>query len=1058
MPDRPLSKTLLPPVARVRPAIFGEVLFDHFPDGSRVLGGAPFNVAWHLRGFGADPLLITAIGSDVRGVEIRRRMREWGLATDGVQVDRRHPTGRVDIRMSDGDHGFEIGEGQAWDHIGTRAARRVLAGSERLIYHGTLALRSERSRRTLQRIARGGGAPPTFVDLNLRDPWSTPERIRWSAANARWLKLNGRELATVTGRSTRSFSACRDSALALAKQHSIPRVIVTRGGSDALCVVDGESVYRSSPPHVDQVVDTVGAGDAFSAVALVGVLADWSVQASLDRAVRFAADVCRIRGATTTDTSLYERHLHEWATAGEPAERTDRPGGLYIMSLSVHGLVRSEAPELGRDADTGGQVSYVIDEARALAAHPEVEHVDLITREIRDRNVDNTYARPFEPISDNAQIVRLPFGPRRYLRKESLWPHLDTLLDQITRYVRNVGRIPDVVHGHYADAGYVGAQLANVLGVPFVFTGHSLGRVKRERLLESGRSADKIEESYRLSTRIEAEERALETAAFVVASTTHEVRDQYERYDRYEPELIRVIPPGVDLSRFSPPDDDWPDPPILEELSRFLDDPTRPMILALARPDERKNFEGLIRAFGGTQWLRARANLVVVAGNRDDLQEMDPGPRRVLQHILLLVDRYDLYGIAAYPKTHDSADVPDLYRLAARTHGVFVNPALTEPFGLTLIEAAASGLPIIATHDGGPRDIVENCKNGLLVDPLDRAAIEEALLAALTDRKQWGIWSRNGVRGAQRHYAWSGHVSSYLRELRRIVKPKTGRSLQSSERNPLPLAERLLISDLDNTLLGDAEALADLVARIEALGSRLGVGVATGRSIESARKVLKKWKVPAPEIWITSVGTEIHYGKNITFDTVWERHLAYRWNADEVREAMRKIPGVVLQPDENQRRYKVSYLSDPERMPSPREIARHLRKRGVEANLVHSHAAYLDVLPVRASKGKALRYLAMKWGFPLESILVAGDSGSDEDMLLGETLAVVVANFSDELAKLRGRSKVLFAEGACARGIIEALEHYRFLEFSADSDPEATDATDGTDEVTEHTMELDATR
>jgi sucrose-phosphate synthase len=991
-----------------------------------VLGGAPFNVAWHLRGFGADPLLITAIGSDVRGVEIRRRMREWGLATDGVQVDRRHPTGRVDIRMSDGEHGFEIGEGQAWDHIGTRAARRVLAGSERLIYHGTLALRSERSRRTLQRIARGGGAPPTFVDLNLRDPWSTPERIRWSAANARWLKLNGRELATVTGRSTRSFSACRDSALALAKQHSIPRVIVTRGGSDALCVVDGESVYRSSPPHVDQVVDTVGAGDAFSAVALVGVLADWSVQASLDRAVRFAADVCRIRGATTTDTSLYERHLHEWATAGEPAERTDRPGGLYIMSLSVHGLVRSEAPELGRDADTGGQVSYVIDEARALAAHPEVEHVDLITREIRDRNVDNTYARPFEPISDNAQIVRLPFGPRRYLRKESLWPHLDTLLDQITRYVRNVGRIPDVVHGHYADAGYVGAQLANVLGVPFVFTGHSLGRVKRERLLESGRSADKIEESYRLSTRIEAEERALETAAFVVASTTHEVRDQYERYDRYEPELIRVIPPGVDLSRFSPPDDDWPDPPILEELSRFLDDPTRPMILALARPDERKNFEGLIRAFGGTQWLRARANLVVVAGNRDDLQEMDPGPRRVLQHILLLVDRYDLYGIAAYPKTHDSADVPDLYRLAARTHGVFVNPALTEPFGLTLIEAAASGLPVVSTDDGGPQDIVAKCGNGLLVDAMDPSDISRGLKRALSSRSRWNRWSRSGLAAAHELFSWESHAAAYVAEVQRAfggMRP----GAWAPGRSRLPLIDRVLVTDVDHTLTGDLEGLRELRSRLVGAGDRVAFGIATGRSLERALAITEELEIPAPDVLITGSGTQLHYGKELTRDRSWERQIRHRWDPAAVAEALDGLPGLELGPKSSQSELRLTYTLDPERAPDVREIRRHLRRAGVRATTIVDRDVALDVVPVRASPGLAIRFLAFKWDLEPERLLVAGDSGNDEDMLSGRTLGVVVGNHSPELEKLRGMPRVYFAEASHARGILEGIDWYDFF-------------------------------
>ena len=629
MPDSSASLSSRTGSPRGRPAIFGEVLFDHFPDGTRVLGGAPFNVAWHLRGFGEDPLLITAVGSDPRGMEIRRRMTQWGLSVDGVQTDRRHPTGRVQVRATADGHDFEIGADQAWDYIALRPARRVLQGDEALLYFGTLALRAERSWRTLNRLAKGKGAPPAFVDVNLRAPWSTKDRVRWSMSHARWLKLNDDELAEVSGRRTKTFRACRDAAVQLAKRYSVPRVIVTRGASDALCVLDGRTAVRSMPPDVSGLVDTVGAGDAFSAVLFLGVLRGWSVQRTLDRAVLFAADLCRVRGATTSDQSLYERHQEAWRHDGQPADPDRRYRGLYVMSLSVHGLVRAEDPELGRDADTGGQVSYVIDQARALAAHRDVDRVDVVTREVVDRNVDASYSEPFERISDGAQVVRLPFGPRRYLYKESLWPYLEGLVDQVTRYVRRVGRVPDVIHGHYADGGYVGAQLANVLGVPFVFTGHSLGRVKRARLLEAGHDAKNIEDRYKLTTRIEAEERALETAAFVIASTSHEVRSQYEIYDRYEPDLIRVIPPGVDLSRFSPPGGDWEEPAIASELARFLADPSKPMILALARPDERKNFDGLVRAFGRAPALRAKANLVIVAGNRDDIRSMEAGPKRV---------------------------------------------------------------------------------------------------------------------------------------------------------------------------------------------------------------------------------------------------------------------------------------------------------------------------------------------------------------------------------------------------------------------------------------------
>ena len=129
-----------------RPVIFGEVLFDHFPDGSRVLGGAPFNVAWHLRGFGANPLVLSAVGDDEEGREVIERMTSWDLMTHGVQTDPEHGTGRVNARIVEGQNRFEISPDQAWDFIRTgpalRAATEESAG---LLYHGTLALRGDES-------------------------------------------------------------------------------------------------------------------------------------------------------------------------------------------------------------------------------------------------------------------------------------------------------------------------------------------------------------------------------------------------------------------------------------------------------------------------------------------------------------------------------------------------------------------------------------------------------------------------------------------------------------------------------------------------------------------------------------------------------------------------------------------------------------------------------------------------------------------------------------------------------------------------------------------------
>ncbi|ABA59510.1 HAD-superfamily hydrolase subfamily IIB [Nitrosococcus oceani ATCC 19707] len=702
--------------------------------------------------------------------------------------------------------------------------------------------------------------------------------------------------------------------------------------------------------------------------------------------------------------------------------------GLYIVLISLHGLIRGHELELGRDADTGGQTKYAIELARALAENPQVGRVDLLTRKVIDPKVGQDYSEPLEYLAPRAQIVRLSCGPRRYLRKEVLWPYLGSFADYALQHIRRIGRLPDIIHSHYADAAYVGVRLAGLLGVPLVHTGHSLGRVKRHRLLEGGTKEESIETRYNMRQRIEAEEQVLSTAALVVASTQQEVDEQYALYDNYHPKRMVVIPPGTDLERFHPPSRFWRNAPIEQEINRFLSYPRKPLILALSRPDARKNISTLIRAYGENPALRQKVNLVLIVGNRDDIGTMEKGPRTVLKEILLLIDRYDLYGSIAYPKHHEVDDVPDLYRLAARSKGVFINPALTEPFGLTLIEAAASGLPVIATHDGGPREILEHCKNGCLIDPLDADRMGKVLLESLSDRNRWHRWAKNGLKGAQQYYSWPGHVTQYLREVSKVIRKAKKPRLQAKKKSRLPISEKVLVCDIDNTLTGDGEGLRSLFESLKEAGAKIGFGIATGRNFASTLKVLKKWDIPLPDLLITGVGSQIFYGPNLVEDQSWQQHIRYRWKRESILKAMADIPNLRLQPSSEQLPCKISYDVDVKKGLDIPAIARHLRQLDLSANIIYSYQAYLDLLPVRASKGSAVRFFCDKWGIPLEHLLVVGDSGSDKEMLSGNTLGAVVGNYSPELEYLREDSSIYFAQGHHAWGILEALAHYGFLE------------------------------
>ena len=701
--------------------------------------------------------------------------------------------------------------------------------------------------------------------------------------------------------------------------------------------------------------------------------------------------------------------------------------GLYVVLISVHGLVRGTEPELGRDADTGGQVRYVLELAKALGERPEVDRVELLTRQILSVDLPKDYTRHVEPLTDTAAIVRLPCGPHRYLRKESLWPHLPDFVDHSLQYFRASGRLPDVIHSHYADAGEVGRRLAALLDRPLIHTGHSLGRDKLRRLLDKGQSRETLETRYRISRRIEAEERVFEAADRIIASTEQEADEQYGMYEASVRSKIVVIPPGVDVSRFQPPRRGEGVPAVAASIDRFLHEPKKPMVLALQRPDERKNLSTLIHAYGDDAELQRTANLVLLIGSRDDISKLDRGQRRVLEEMLHLIDRYDLYGRVAYPKRHEPDDVPDVYRLAARRHGVFVNPALTEPFGLTLIEAAASGLPVVATDDGGPQTILERCRNGRLVDPLDADAIAAALRGVLDDRRRWRQLARAGLRGVERHFTWSGHVDRYLREIKRLVRQRERRT--TSRLTPaMVLGDRLLVTDIDNTLLGDDDAVAAFVRTIEAHHGELAFGIATGRTLPSALSVLRSHGVPVPDVLITSVGSEIHYGgRRPVEDAAWRRTIDHNWDRAALEELLTVVPGLKLQARANQRRFKLSYDVDPDVAPPIDAIRDRIRDAGLEARVIFSHRAYLDILPARASKGDAVRFVAHRWGFPLDDVLVAGDSGNDEAMLTLGVQGVVVANHDDEIGHLRGRSHIHFADGQHAWGVLEGIEHHGFV-------------------------------
>ncbi len=705
--------------------------------------------------------------------------------------------------------------------------------------------------------------------------------------------------------------------------------------------------------------------------------------------------------------------------------------GLYILMLNLHGLVRAEHLELGCDSDTGGQTAYVIALANQLAQQSPVEKVDLVTRLIDDEQVDSEYAQPVSPICNKAQIVRLGFGGQYYLKKEALWPHLNQAVDLCIQYLREQERLPDLIHTHYADAAYVGEQVSLLFGIPLVHTGHSLGKPKRDRMLASGKTENVIEKQFNFERRILSEEAIIEHSALIVTSTKQEIQTQYGMYRNHGTGRFQVIPPGIDTNRFWPPKRGKIVSTAQQAIDQFLTRADKPMILSICRADGRKNIHGLVKAYADSPTLQAKANLVIIAGTRDDIADMAAPQAEVLTQLLLDIDRADLWGKIAIPKQITQEQIPEVYRLATQRRGVFVNAAFTEPFGLTLIEAAASGLPIVAPDDGGPQDIIHNCQNGYLSNTLDSNDIADKIFTILNDPFLWRHLSKNGLSGVRKHYSWTAHVKKYLKAIQTIQhrNKKNRRREQVIYQTPpatrFTNAKAALISDIDNTLLGDHEALANLMDWLKQQDQHMAFGVATGRHLQSTVDILKAHGVPTPDVLITSVGTEIHYGQNLVKDKGWAAHIRHEWRRDAVMEAMTHFPKIKLQAPENQLEFKASFLAAPDDMPALAELQALFTRLKLRVQLIYSHDQFLDILPIRASKGQAIRYLSYKWDLPLERFVTSGDSGNDTDMLAGDTLGIAVGNHASEIVHLKEDQRVYFANGHYAAGIIEGLNHYQ---------------------------------
>ncbi|MGZ5056045.1 MAG: carbohydrate kinase family protein [Methylobacter sp.] len=285
-------------------AVFGEVLFDRFPDGHQVLGGAPFNVAWHLQAFNRHPCFISRVGRDQKGDQIRQAMLDWGMSVETLQIDPDYPTGTVQVTIDNGEPGYEILADQAYDFIASQPD--VGCGFD-VIYHGTLALRNRLSEQALSDlIARHRGK--VFIDVNLREPWWQKDEVNRWVGNAHWAKLNHDELKHLAP----AQNALPETMRLFLAQHRLDVLVVTCGSRGAVAMDRAGEFIEVKPVGDLTIADTVGAGDAFASVLLLGMQYGWTLPLTMERAQSFASALVTQRGATVQDLNFYRPFIEAW--------------------------------------------------------------------------------------------------------------------------------------------------------------------------------------------------------------------------------------------------------------------------------------------------------------------------------------------------------------------------------------------------------------------------------------------------------------------------------------------------------------------------------------------------------------------------------------------------------------------------------------------------------------------------------------------------------------------------------------------------------------------------
>ena len=485
-----------------------------------------------------------------------------------------------------------------------------------------------------------------------------------------------------------------------------------------------------------------------------------------------------------------------------------------LAILSPHGWF-GQSNVLGRP-DTGGQVVYILDQVRALEKEMKQRLSDqgldikpaiiVITRLIPEAE-GTTCDQRIETIAgtDFARILRVPFREAsgevvpHWISRFEIWPYLERFaLDVQRELLAELGERPDLVIGNYSDGNLVAALLAQRLGVTQCNIAHALEKTK---YLYSDLYWREKDPQYHFATQFTADLIAMNTADFIITSTYQEIAGtdesvgQYESYSAFTlPGLYRVVH-GIDsfdpkfniVSPGADPDVYFPAADrerrlvhLQDDINRLIDgqetaadirgvlgDTEKPLLFTMARMDRIKNITGLVEWYANSPALREVTNLLVISGHVDPARSNDAEERDQIQRMHALMNEHGLDTQVRWLGMHLEKDLAgELYRVVTDRRGAFVQPALFEAFGLTVVEAMSSGLPTFATCFGGPLEIIEDGVSGFHIDPNHGEAAAERMAAFFQRCKAepayWEGLSRGSLERVAARYTWKRYAERMM--------------------------------------------------------------------------------------------------------------------------------------------------------------------------------------------------------------------------------------------------------------------------------------------------------